>query len=69
MTTANLNAAFKVALAVTEAVRELGSVPKGHLYANMMSHISLEQFDGLIRLLVSQKLISEQDGRLAWIAE
>ncbi len=69
MTTANLNAAFKVALAVTEAIRELGSVPKGHLYANMMSHLSLEQFDSLIRLLVNQKLISEQNDRLTWVAE
>ncbi len=52
--------ALKMATALAEAIRDLGSVPSGHLYAHVMGHMSLETYEALIDTLIAADLI-EQD--------
>ena len=60
---------FKAVLAIAEAIRELGSVPSGHLYARLMDRFSLDQYESLIQILVRENLITRgNDHLLRWIA-
>jgi len=63
-----LEATLAVARAIADAVRELGSVPAGHLYVRLMDKISLQSFEGVIGLLVRSELV-RRDGShlLTWI--
>lgn len=56
-----------VTIAVAQAIQELGEVPSGHLYANLMGVLSLEQYQAIIQTLKDQKLISESMHLLKWI--
>jgi hypothetical protein len=53
--------------AVAEAIRELGTVPSGTLYAHLMSKLSLEQFQAIVDILVKAELISDTRHQLRWI--
>lgn len=60
--------AFKVTVAVAEAIRDLGSVPAGHAYAHLMGHMSLEVFNAIIDLLVRNGLVRRDPNHLlTWI--
>jgi hypothetical protein len=62
-------AAMNTAVAIAEAIRELKSVPSGHLYANVMGRMSLETFEAIIRTLKNADLIKETSSHeLIWIA-
>lgn len=55
-------------LALAEAIQDLGQVPAGHLYAGVMSHMSLEEFEWAIDRLVFTKLVSRAGTHLlTWI--
>lgn len=41
----------RVAMALADAIRDLGNVPAGHLYAQVMSTIDLQTFNELIVVL------------------
>jgi hypothetical protein len=56
-----VSAAIAKAAAVAEAIRALGNVPSGHLYANVMTHMSLSEYQSIIDALVRTKLVT-QDG-------
>jgi hypothetical protein len=64
--------AAKAALAITRAVADtiqaLGSVPSGHLYAQLMGHMDIHTYDKIIGILTRGGLVKE-DGfhRLTWI--
>jgi len=45
---ADIKAALGVLQAVAEAIREVGEVPSGHLYANLMGILTLGQFERVI---------------------
>ena len=62
-----VTAAIQQVAAVAEAIRELGSVPNGHLYASVMGHLSLEQYDRIIELLKRAELVAEQNHELRWV--
>ena len=62
-TNAQLSSALQVLVALAEAIRELRSVPAGHLYAHTMSHLDLPSFDAAIGQLVRAGLV-EWDGHL-----
>ena len=51
VTNTEVKAAFGILQAVAEAIRELGEVPSGHLYANLMSKLSLAQFEQVLGVL------------------
>lgn len=60
-------AAIAQALAVAEAIRALKSVPSGHLYAQVMAHLTLDQYNAIIQTLKNAKLIREEAHLLTWI--
>mgnify|MGYP001592016593 CR=1 FL=1 len=60
-------ATIDVIRAVADAIRNLGEVPSGHLYARLMGHVSLEEYTSIIGTLKQAGLISEQNYLLTWI--
>lgn len=57
-----------MAVALTEVIKVLKEVPSGHLYAGVMSHMSLSEFEGIVFSLVKAKLITYSNGHLiTWI--
>lgn len=62
MTKATLNAI----LALTEAIRALGEVPSGHLYANVMGHMSLDVYNSYIDAIVRTGLVTRSNHLLTW---
>lgn len=69
-TQAELDAAIGVLHAVAEAIRALGSIPSGHLYARLMgSNMSFETYTQVIATLVRAKLITNQNNVITWVAK
>jgi hypothetical protein len=64
---AQIKAALQITAAVAEAIRELGSVPSGHLYAQLCGKLSLQQYESIIHLLKNTGLVSESFHELTWI--
>jgi hypothetical protein len=52
--------------AIADCIRELGSVPSGHLYARVMSHVSLEAYNQIIRILKDAGVVTESAHLLTW---
>lgn len=59
--------AVAVVAVLAETIRELGSVPSGHLYAQVMSHMSLDTYNSAIGVLKSADLVKESNHLLTWI--
>lgn len=61
-------AVLDIVLAVCEAIRELGEVPSGHLYARLMGMLSLEQYTRILDVLKNAGLVKEENSHLLkWI--
>lgn len=64
------DAAFGIVLAVGDAIKSLGEVPSGHLYAQVMNHLSLEEYTRVIDILKGAKLVEETPAHLLkWIPQ
>ena len=63
----DVKAALGILRAVADAIRELGEVPSGHLYAHLMSKLSLEQYEPVIAVLKQAGLITESNHLLTWV--
>lgn len=50
-----------------DTIRAVGRVPSGELYARVMPHMSLEQYQKVIGILKGCKLIKEVHNELIWI--
>ena len=59
-------AALEIIQAVADTIKELGSVPSGHLYAQLMGHLNLDQYNQIIGVLKSSGLVSESNHLLTW---
>ena len=46
---------MQVIVAVADAIKALGSIPSGHLYARLMPHMSLEAYQAIIGVLKQAK--------------
>lgn len=57
-------AATSVILAIAEAIRALGQVPSGHLYARLMSKLSLNQYERVIGTLINAGLVEQTPASL-----
>lgn len=66
-TAEQITAGIRMAAAVGEAIRELGSVPSGHLYARLMGRMSLDTYNKLISLLKQANLVEENNHLLTWV--
>lgn len=64
---AEVTKAIMVASVVGDAIRELGSVPSGHLYANLMGHMDLDTYNGCIKILKQADLVEERNNVLRWV--
>jgi hypothetical protein len=60
-------AALLLTRAVADTIQELGQVPSGHLYAQLLDRVSLETYTRIIALLKRADLVTE-DGfhMLTW---
>ncbi len=68
MTSEQLAGGIRTVAAVAEAIRELGSVPAGELYAAMMpAGITLESFERIVGILTRAALVRESGHVLHWI--
>lgn len=67
MTKEQIHAAIQATAAVAEAIRELGSVPSGHLYAQLCGKLELGAYQGIIRTLKGAGLVSEKNNVLTWV--
>ncbi|MGH9344378.1 MAG: hypothetical protein ACRD19_11535 [Terriglobia bacterium] len=63
---ASVARALDIVMIVATAVKEARSIPSGTLYAAVCAKISLTEYDGAIRLLKRQGLISEKHHILTW---
>ena len=59
--------ALKILRAVAEAIRELGNVPSGHLYARLMDKLTLDQYNKVINCLVKAKMVTNSNHLLTWV--
>ena len=64
---AQVRAAMTILTVVSEAIRDLKEVPSGVLYANVISVLSLEQYNKAIELLKGAEMVTEQNHLLRWI--
>ncbi len=62
-----VKAAIETVSAVGDAIRELGSVPSGHLYAQVSGHLDLQTYNKIIRILKNADLVKEENFLLTWI--
>ena len=56
--------ALEVIKAIADTIKELGTVPSGHLYAQLMGTMSLETYNGLMRILKDSGVVSESSSHL-----
>jgi len=68
MDTAKAVASLKQqAMAIACAIKALGEVPSGHLYAQVMDHMDLAQYELLIGALVDSGYVQQRaDHMLTW---
>ena len=68
MTTTQASGAIQVIKAIADAIKELGSVPSGHLYAQVMSKMDVQSYNRIIDILKGAGLVKE-DGQhlLTWV--
>jgi hypothetical protein len=67
-TRSQLVGALEIVKAVAEALRELGEVPAGTLYAALMSKLSHAEFEQIIGIIHGAGLIERDDSHLLrWI--
>lgn len=60
-------AALAILVAVGEAIKDLGSVPSGHLYAQLMGQMSLDQYNSVIGVLKRVGAVKEENHLLTYI--
>ena len=53
--------------AVADAIKTLGSVPSGHLYAHLMGALTLTQYQAVIGILKVQGKVTERNHLLTWV--
>lgn len=60
-------AVLKTVFAVSDAIRDLGEVPSGQLYAQVMGHMSLASYQSVIGILKQAGVVEEKNHLLRWI--
>ena len=61
-----LKAGLKLIVAVSEAIREAGSVPSGHLYAMLCSKVDAAGYERIIGMLKGAGVVQEKNHLLVW---
>jgi hypothetical protein len=66
VTKEEVKAGLSAVMAVGSAIRDLGSVPNGRLYAELMGQLSQESYNKVIDLLKRTGMVSEDNHVLTW---
>jgi len=61
-----MNAQQLQTIAIAEAIQTLREVPAGHLYAHVMQHMSLDEFERVIAVLVRAGVVKRANHLLTW---
>jgi hypothetical protein len=69
LTAEQTRATIAICKAFADTIKELGSIPAGHLYAHVMGRCSLEQFNALISILLGSGVIRRNGDLLVWNVE
>jgi len=65
---AQVRAGLAITLAVSEAIREAGTIPSGDLYAALCGKMSLEGYQAMLRTLKGAGLVAEDASHLLrWV--
>lgn len=56
--------AFQIVLAIGDTIRDLGSVPSGHLYAQLMGRLSINEYEKILGILESAGQIRRESSHL-----
>ena len=62
-----LDAAIQIVIVLGETIKELGRVPNGKLYAEVMPLIPIDAYNKAIRVLKSAGLVMEVNHELIWV--
>lgn len=65
-TSTEVAAALNSIRAVADAIKELGEVPSGSLYANLMSVLTFSEYEKIIGILTRSGLVAKRDNLLVW---
>jgi hypothetical protein len=60
-------AALSMVMAIGDAIKELGSVPNGVLYANICGHIPYGAYMQSIAILEQSGVITQKNNVLTWV--
>lgn len=66
VTNEEVGQAIQTLKAVADAIKELGSVPSGELYARLMGHMSIQTYDKIIGILANGQIIRKESNLLIW---
>ena len=61
-----IKAGIAVALVAVQIVREKKSIPSGELYALLCGRVTIDGYNGMLRFLEKQNLISVQNHLVRW---
>ena len=56
-----MKAAVQIMKAVAESIKEVGSIPSGHLYAQLMGKMSLGSYEKMICAMQRMQIIRVED--------
>ena len=63
---AAVQAAVELTVTIGRAVREVGEIPSGHLYAAVCGRLSLAQYEAIIDTLVGAGAVRRRGHLLVW---
>ena len=66
-TTEQVTSAIQAIAALAEAIRALKTVPSGHLYAQVMGHMTIEFYERAVGVLKGAGLVAEANHQLTWV--
>jgi hypothetical protein len=66
---AKAKALIAATFAVSEAIKDLGKVPNGHLYAQLMPYMSFETYTAIISVLKDSGVVAENNHMLTWVGK
>ena len=62
-----IKATLDAVRAIADTIRELKQVPSGILYSQVMSHLTLDQCNNILRILKDAGLVTESNHMLTWV--
>ena len=60
-------AAVQFIAAIADAIRDLGEIPSGHLYARLMDRMDLRTYNAVIETLKRAELIEVKQHLITWV--